>query len=559
MLDLFGNMAKRKEKQSAAAAIKLLWSVMTPAQKLLCLPLFFALLARSFVLLMPVQAIAAIVAKIQGDPAQIFGLALPENWSVEIIALFAFSLIFILWLIGTTAYYGLWLGSRKLTTQLNNQALTWTLSPRKNCDIKMTKGEFCYLIKSATYSIPSFIEVLFINIMPPIIAFALSIIYIGLIDWVVMLLVLGISVILLLLAYTRTRLERKLIENAETHQGRINNLFLNSVTNLPFLSLFKCLAYEKVILDKHNQNYYATQKKRTCIQWFYWLLVTFFECGSMAVAVIIANYHTTAISVAAAVLLLGYILNVYDPIERLGYNISDIQQDAIKINRIKLTQSNQTALIEQPQTKVAIDQIDKIEIKNMRIEQGSFQLSNVNLVCQKGDLVALAGASGAGKTSIVQALLGLREHQGGQIIINNTVAVDSLFFDEDKIAYALQEMQLFDRSLPENIFYPNLDDSNEAKQILKALELDKLIERNRELTDGIEQKLSGGEKKRVNLARAMIKPAQLYIFDEPTNELDKKNVEKVIKILKDLQSQAIVMVITHDSRLIEHCNKVFYF
>lgn len=155
--------------------------------------------------------------------------------------------------------------------------------------------------------------------------------------------------------------------------------------------------------------------------------------------------------------------------------------------------------------------------------------------------------------------MGLREHKGGHIILNDEIELESLFFDEDKISYALQEMQLFDRSLEENIFYPNLTKSDEANRILKTLELDKLINRNTDATEEIEQKLSGSEKKRINIARAMIKPAQLYIFDEPTNELDKKNVEKVIKILKKLQSKAIVVVISHDSRLIENCNKVFYF
>lgn len=554
-------MKEDKEKKSIASAIKLLWSVMTPSQKFLCIPLFFALMARPFAMLMPVQCIASIISKMEGGVVQIFGITLPESWSVEIIALFSFSLIFIFWLIGSTAYYCLWTASGKLTNQLNNKALDWTLSPRKNSNIEMTKGEFCYLIKSATENISDFVETLFISIIPPIASFVLSIIYIGLIDWIVMLIVLCISIILMLFAYTRVRLERKLIENGEVYRGKINNLFLNSVTNLPFLSLFKCQLYEKEILKKHNNNYYSNLKKRTYIQWTYWLIVMFFEYSSMAVAVIIANNHATTnvFSVSSAILLLGYILNVYDPIESLGYNISSLQQGAIKINRIKLVKPSENSLIEPSKNKVVIDKIDKIEVVNMCIEQGSFKLDNVNLTFKKGDMVALAGASGSGKTSIIQALLGLREHKSGRIIINDEFEFESLFFDEDKISYALQEMQLFDRSLEENIFYPNLTKSKEANRILKTLELDKLIERNMNMSEEVEQKLSGGEKKRINIARAMIKPAQLYIFDEPTNELDKKNVEKVIKILKKLQSDAIVVVISHDSRLLENCNKVFYF
>lgn len=554
-------MKERQENKSIFSAIKLLWSAMTTRQKLFCVPLSFALLARSLAILMPVQCIATIIAKLEGNPVQIFGVDLPESWSIEIIAIVSFALIFVLWLIGLAAYYFLWTLSGKITNQLNIKALDWTLSPRKNCDLTMSKGEFCYLIKSATDNILNFIEILFISTIPPIVSFVLSVVYIGLIDWVVMLIVLGVSAVIILVAYIRVRLDKKLIENGEIYRGKINNLFLNSVTNLPFLSLFKCQIYERKILKKYNHAHYTNLKKRTNIQQVYWFVVMLLEYASMAVAVIIANNHTTSnlLSISAAVLLLGYILRVYDPIERLGYNISTLQQDAIKINRIKLVRPNPDSLIKPPKDKVAIEQIDKIEIRNLGIAQGAFQLNNINLTFRKGQMVALAGASGAGKTSIIQALLGLREHQKGQIIINDQIEVDSLFFDEDKISYALQEMQLFDRDLAENIFYPDLTQTATAQHILKTLELDKLLNRDANAPESIEQKLSGGEKKRVNVARAMIKPAQLYIFDEPTNELDKKNVENVIKILQELSRNAIVIAVSHDARLLEVCDQVFYF
>ena len=86
-----------------------------------------------------------------------------------------------------------------------------------------------------------------------------------------------------------------------------------------------------------------------------------------------------------------------------------------------------------------------------------------------------------------------------------------------------------------------------------------IIASNVDKVEGLERTLSGGEKKRINLARAFIKPADLYILDEPTNELDKKNVDIVLKILKQLKKRAIVVVISHDARVIEISDKVFYF
>lgn len=554
-------MKKAKDKKNVFSAIKLLWKVMTKRQKFLCFPLFIMLMARPFALLMPVQCIASITSKIEGKQAVIFGIGLPLDWSVEIIAIFSFSLVFIFWLIGLTAYYCLWAASGKLTNQLNDKALQWTLSPRKNCDIQMTKGEFCYLIKSATESISNFVETLFISIIPPLASFVLSVVYIGLIDWIVMLIVLSISVVLLLFAYTRVKLDRKYIVNEEVYKGRINNLFLNSVTNLPFLSLFKCQFYENAVLSKHNRDYYSNLKKRTYIQWVYWAFVILFEYGSMALAIVVANGHSRVdmFSVSSAILLLGYILNVYNPIESLGYNISNLQQGAIKINRVILAKPNQTELITPTKNKLTIDKIEKIEILDLCIQQGAFRLEHVNLTLNKGEMLALAGASGCGKTSVMQALLGLKEHRHGKIIINDEIEVESLFFDDDRISYALQEMQLFDMSLEENIFYPNLPKTKEAVYILKSLGLDKLIKRNETISNDMELKFSGGERKRVNLARAMIKPAQVYIFDEPTNELDEKNVKIVIELLNKLKDKAIVVVISHDARLTDNCNKVIYF
>ncbi len=512
-------------------------------------------------MIMPVQCLALIIAKLEGKAAIIFGIALPDAWNVGIVAVFSFSLIFAFWVIGVTAYYVLWTASGKLTNQLNDKALEWTLSPRKNCDIGMTKGEFCYLIKSATDNVSNFVETLFISIIPPLASFVLAIIYIGLIDWVVMLIVIVVSVALLIFAFTRVTLERKLIVNEEVCRGRINNLFLNSVTNLPFLSLFKCQLYEKSSLQVHNNRFYANLKKRTYVQWSYWFFIFLFEYGSMALGVFVANAHAAsgAFSISSAVLLVGYILNVYDPIESLGYNISGLQQSAIKINRIKLAKPDESALLLPPKQKVAFDSIERIDIVDFCLRQGSFKLDNINLSFKKGEMVALAGSSGSGKTSIVSALLGLREYKSGRILLNKQLEVESLFFDDEKVSYALQEMQLFDKTMQENIFYPNLTADKFSAHILKSMGLDKLIERNLQTDDGLEQRLSGGEKKRINLARAMIKKAQLYVFDEPTNELDEKNVEVVIGLLKKLKKDAIVIAVTHDSRLLEKCDKVFYF
>ncbi len=555
------NVQKKEQKGSVGRALRVIWSVMTRKQKLFCIPLFFGLLIRPFAILMPIQCLAAVVAKFEGAPATVYGIVLPESWSVGVVAIFVFSLYFLFWMIGSSSYFTLWAMSGKFVNQINDKALEWALAPRKNMDIKMTKGEFCYLVKSSTDTVQDFIETIFIDLLPPIATFVLSLVYIGLIDWVVMLLIIAVSFVVVGCAYGRVHLERRPIVNEENYRAKINNLFLSSITNLPFISLFKSLYKQEQELRTLNDGYYKNVKKRSLVGWGYWAIIMLFQYGSMALAVIIANSRAAsgALTISAVVLLLGYIINVYDPIENLGWNISNMQRYAIKISRINLIRPSNDVLILPAETRTRIESIEKVELQDISLRLGSFKLDNMSLTFNKGQIITLAGASSCGKTSIIQAMLGLKERAGGKIIVNGTHEVNSLFFDDEKISYALQEMQLFDKTLEENLLYPDLMPDERGQKIIKSLGVSDIIASNVDKVEGLERTLSGGEKKRINLARAFIKPADLYILDEPTNELDKKNVDIVLKILKQLKKRAIVVVISHDARVIDISDKVFYF
>lgn len=122
-----------------------------------------------------------------------------------------------------------------------------------------------------------------------------------------------------------------------------------------------------------------------------------------------------------------------------------------------------------------------------------------------------------------------------------------------------QDSILFDRSIKENISYPDRELNEESKRLIELFTMDKIVER--EYTEGnTSSTLSGGEKKRIDFIRAMSKDADIYIFDEPTNELDKTNVEKVISEINNLKDKGkIAIIISHDKRVSTIADEVIEF
>lgn len=190
-------------------------------------------------------------------------------------------------------------------------------------------------------------------------------------------------------------------------------------------------------------------------------------------------------------------------------------------------------------------------MQGLKYNIGNFSKKYSNITFYKGQINCIAGESGGGKTSLINAILGLKEYSEGTILINDEIKVESLFYYSDKIALAVQSEKFFDRSIEENIVYPNNEIDEKALSFIKKFEIEYLLNKTQDVNKDFKSKLSGGEKKRINIIRCISKDADVYILDEPTNELDKNNVKRVIKELKKLKKHSIVIVISHDKNILD--------
>nr|MBL0715841.1 ATP-binding cassette domain-containing protein [Desulfobacterales bacterium] len=189
-------------------------------------------------------------------------------------------------------------------------------------------------------------------------------------------------------------------------------------------------------------------------------------------------------------------------------------------------------------------------------------LDGINLTARSGQVIALVGVSGGGKTSLVNLLPRFYDVAGGSIRINGQdIRTFSLASLRRQIAIVTQEPILFNESIRDNIAYGNRQ-ASEA-DILQAARSAYAYDFAADLPQGLEtrigelgSRLSGGEKQRVCIARALLKNAPILILDEATSALDSKSEILVQKALVNLMQGRTTFVIAHRLSTIVHADHI---
>lgn len=191
-----------------------------------------------------------------------------------------------------------------------------------------------------------------------------------------------------------------------------------------------------------------------------------------------------------------------------------------------------------------------IQISNLSKAFGDHVLfDNFSLTIDSGEFVILSGASGSGKTTLLNIIGALEKFDGGSVMIDgidiNNPKTHRLYFS-DKVGFLFQNFVLIeDKTVRQNL-------AMIRKSNASGVSIEDALSRVG-LADKIDSKvytLSGGEQQRVALARLMIKKCDLILADEPTGSLDKKNAERVLRILSDLNKLGkTIILVTHDEEI----------
>ena len=219
-----------------------------------------------------------------------------------------------------------------------------------------------------------------------------------------------------------------------------------------------------------------------------------------------------------------------------------------------------------------------LEVKNLKkvytTRFGTNQvkaLSDVNFSVEKGEYVAIMGESGSGKTTLLNILASLDKPTNGEILLNgkNTVQIkdkELSAFRRDNLGFVFQDFNLLDTfTIRDNIFLPLVLSGkkyNEMEERVKPLSKRLGIE---QLLDKYPYEVSGGQKQRAAVARALITNPQIILADEPTGALDSKSSEQLLTLFELLgvferinQSGQTILMVTHSTKAASRANRVLF-
>ena len=234
---------------------------------------------------------------------------------------------------------------------------------------------------------------------------------------------------------------------------------------------------------------------------------------------------------------------------------NDIYQDETSISRV-FDIINLETTVQKPDKQMQKETLFSIEFNNLDIGYGNqCILKNFNLKAKQNELIAIIGESGSGKSTFLNIFSNNSKVLSGTIKLNNTTITQEICSQYVRISFS--NPYIFNRSLKENLLYPEKRELTlEEFSLLDELGLNELYHKTIDVDNILEysQDLSSGEKRRISLFRAIHLPANCYVIDEPTSELDELNRRKVINVLKNLNGLKIIA--THDQDIIDIADQV---
>ncbi|MBS3072381.1 ABC transporter ATP-binding protein [Candidatus Pacearchaeota archaeon] len=265
--------------------------------------------------------------------------------------------------------------------------------------------------------------------------------------------------------------------------------------------------------------------------------------------------------------LFFYSFFIFGPLGEISSVVSHYQE--AKASNSQLKEILDIKPEPEPKNMKEIDKISSIKFQNVSFKYNDSlgdSISNVNIDIKNGERIAFAGPSGSGKTTMVKLILGLYKPNKGKIIFNNT---DSKKIDyhslRKKIGLVSQETQLFAGTIRENLLFvnPNAGDEKCLEAIKMASAQYLLDKTGKGLETKIGEggiKLSGGEKQRLAIARALLREPEIIIFDEATSALDsltEKEITETVKKVSKSRPDLIVISIAHRLSTIAHVDKTY--
>ena len=261
-----------------------------------------------------------------------------------------------------------------------------------------------------------------------------------------------------------------------------------------------------------------------------------------------------------------YSFFIFGPLQELG-NIINIYRET------EVSLDNFTAILSipketKPANPVHLDRITNLDFADVSFKHQSARnnaLNHISFSTNNGQTIAFVGPSGSGKTTLVKLLVGLYPPNQGDVLYNN-ISSKRIDLDQlrEKIGFVTQDTQLFSGSIRENLLFVKPDATDEdCLRVLERAACQNLLARADNGLDTVigegGVKVSGGEKQRLSIARALLRQPDILVFDEATSSLDSITEEEITVTIRDVSvlKDHITILIAHRLSTIMHADKIY--
>ena len=360
----------------------------------------------------------------------------------------------------------------------------------------------------------------------------------------------------------------KVVTEAQEKSGFLNTYLIEIFKNHKLIKIFQKENYEINRADSHIEKLKDKNKK---IRLIYVRISPIMETFTGVIIAILIYYSgklifSGEIDINNFFSFLAAMMLAYQPVRSLATVNMAINQGLSAARRILPIIDQKNSIIEKYDAADLIIKNGTIKFENVSFQYNSEEkevLKSINLELQGERMTALVGHSGSGKSTILNLIPRFYNILDGDIKIDNQSIYNTKIFSLRKnISIVSQDITLFDDTIKNNIAYANLDASNE--EIIEAAKLSYSEEFINNLPNKYETiigedgvRLSGGEKQRISIARALLKKSPIILLDEATSSLDSETEEKIQKAINILTKNRTTLVIAHRLTTILNSNKIY--
>ncbi|MEY2829548.1 MAG: hypothetical protein RIQ33_1406 [Bacteroidota bacterium] len=257
---------------------------------------------------------------------------------------------------------------------------------------------------------------------------------------------------------------------------------------------------------------------------------------------------------------------VFGPLQEIGNIILAYREAEVSLNNFNTLMNKPPE--PHPANPIHLDNINKLEFKQVAFKHQSasqYAIENISFDVKVGETIAFVGPSGSGKTTLMKLLVGLYRPQKGNIFYNN-LDENSIDYNDlrNQIGFVTQDTQLFSGTIKENLLFvqPSASDAD-IKDALNKASCNNLLARAENGIDSLigegGVKVSGGEKQRLSIARALLRNPKLMIMDEATSALDSLTEEEIADTIRGVNKNKdiITILIAHRLSTIMHADKIY--